>query len=132
MRRGEILKFKSLLSGGIVHVTSPYILAEVERVLVDSFGRTRQKAKVATRLVRNLSVMVNPIEFERVSPDPNDDPIVTAAVEGKADFLVSLDQKGLLVLGKYKDVTMVRDLNHIIGLSRGFDNVEDFLADLKK
>ncbi len=46
VRRGEILGFKeTLLTHHLTHITSPFILNEVEEVLSERMGLTRQKAQ---------------------------------------------------------------------------------------
>lgn len=106
-RRGSISAFKRLLElDGMVHITSGHILGEVEAVLVEKMGLTRQKAKVAARLLERQSVIVHPVKIEKVCRDPFDDYVLAAAVVGKADYLVTAD-KDLLVLEKHRKVAIV-------------------------
>lgn len=99
-RRESILTFKKQLEDGIVHVSSPFILAEVETVLVKKLKITKQKAKATVRLLERQSVIVSPKKIEKVCRDPFDDYVLAAAVSGKADCLITAD-KDLLVLEKY-------------------------------
>ena len=128
-RRGELLMFREMvIKMQVIHVTSEYILAEVETVLSSKLGLTKQKAKVVTRALARVSEVVKPTDIVRVSRDPNDDEVLAAAVEGKADYLVTADVD-LLVIGDYQGVKIVNFDFHQI--SREFTKIEDFLEDLK-
>lgn len=105
-RRESILAFKKQLEDGFVHISSPFILAEVEAVLVKKLKLTKQKAKATVRLLERQSVIVNPKKIEKLCRDPFDDYVLAAAVSGKADYLVTAD-KDLLVLEKHKKVVII-------------------------
>jgi len=105
-RRESILTFKKLLQGNVVHVSSTFILAELEAVLAEKMKITKQKAKAAARLLERQSVIVRPKKVEKVCRDPFDDYVLAATVSGKIDYLVTLD-KDLLVLEEYKNVTIL-------------------------
>jgi uncharacterized protein len=101
-RREELARFRRLVdSADGIHITSDYVLAELETVLRTKFEFTRQKAKVTTNALAKLSEVVAPKAVERVSRDPLDDYILAAALEGRADYLVTADID-LLILGSYK------------------------------
>ena len=42
-----------------------------------------------------------------LSPDPNDNPILAAAIAGKADLIVSGDKKHMLALGEVEGLPIV-------------------------
>lgn len=93
-------------------VTSEPILAEFERVAADPqlrrrYGLTPSRAQ---RLVRGLrqfaTVTPGILEVRGVAGDPDDDKLLTCALEGSADYLVTGD-KGLLILGKHQGVQIV-------------------------
>jgi putative PIN family toxin of toxin-antitoxin system len=105
--RESILAFKNALQQDeIVHISSAYILSEVEVVLVEKLKLTKQKAKAAARLLGRQSVIVSPNKIDKICRDPFDDYVLAAAVAGKADYLVTAD-KDLLVLEKHKKVAIV-------------------------
>ena len=105
--RESILAFKKAIQHGeIVHISSAYILSEVEAVLTAKLRLTKQKAKVAARLLGRQSVVVSPGKIDKICRDPFDDYVLAAAVAGKADYLVTAD-KDLLVLEKHEKVTIV-------------------------
>lgn len=105
-RRDAILAFKKQLENGVVHVSSPFILAEVEAVLVKKLKLTKQKAKATVRLLERQSVIVDPKKIEKLCRDPFDDYVLAAAVSGKVDYLVTAD-KDLLVLEKHGKVVII-------------------------
>lgn len=106
-RREELTIFKTIISENrIVHITSDYILGELESVLTLKFGFTKQKAKVTIRLFARLSEIVRPKTIKKVCRDPFDDYILAAASEGEVDYLVT-DDKDLLILKDYKNIKIV-------------------------
>lgn len=106
-RREAVLTFKKdLLENRFVHVSSLHILNEVEAVLSEKMGLTKQKAKIAVRLLERQSMIVSPTNIDKICRDPFDDYVLAAAKEGSADYLVTED-KDLLVLKNYKNVKIV-------------------------
>lgn len=107
-RREAILTFKrTITQDGIIHLSSKHILREVEAVLNERMGLTRQKAKIAARLLERQSVIVEPKLIEKVCRDPFDDYVLAAAIAGNVTYLVTED-KDLLVVKSYKYVRIVR------------------------
>ena len=43
----------------------------------------------------------------RLSPDPDDNPILATAIAGKADLVVSGDKKDMLAIGNVKGIPIV-------------------------
>lgn len=90
-RREEILRIKQLISSGrVTLIASLFIINELEVVLSEKFGLTKQGAKSRARLLARVTVVVEPLKIEKVSRDPSDDPILAAADVGKAEYLVTL------------------------------------------
>jgi putative PIN family toxin of toxin-antitoxin system len=89
-------------------LTSDYILAEVERVLLEKLGESRRLARLTLASLRRIcSVVPLPLPTGKyVAADPNDDPIVQTALTGKADYIVTAD-KALLGLAKVRDVEII-------------------------
>jgi len=80
-------------------IVSPPILSEFENVLVVKFGTETQNADYAKRSLAYHGYFVDPQrEITAIKDDPNDNRILEAAVEGKADAIVSRD-KHLLSIG---------------------------------
>jgi len=106
-RREEMARFKVLVNAtNNKHVTSDYILSELERVLIAKFGFTRQKAKVTSNAVAKLSEVVVPKTIKKISRDPFDDYIIAAALHGRVDCLVTAD-KDLLVLDPHEGIRII-------------------------
>jgi len=106
-RRELVLLLQAdVLTGRITLVSSPYILEELERVLTVKFGMTKQAAKSRARLLGRVADVVRPKAIPRVSRDTNDDPILAAALESDAEYVVTLDQD-LLILKQYASVRIV-------------------------
>jgi putative PIN family toxin of toxin-antitoxin system len=105
-RRESILKFKEDIKNGIINVSSQHILCEVEAVLVEKLGSTKQRAKTAARLLGRQSVIVEPKDIPKICRDPFDDYILAAAVVGRVEYLVTAD-KDLLILEEYKGIKIV-------------------------
>lgn len=106
-RRDAILAFKKdVLERHIVHISSLHILSELESVLSEKMGLTKQKAKIAVRLLERQSLIVEPYNIERICRDPFDDYVLAAAKEGGADYLVTED-KDLLVLKNHYNIKIM-------------------------
>ena len=106
IRREGILRFKAqFASGDLTHITSRYIINEVEYTL-PKLQLTKPRTRAAARLLAKYSTVVKPKRIDKVVRDPNDDAILAAAVEGSTDYLVSTD-KDLLVLKEYKGIRII-------------------------
>lgn len=109
-RREAILAFKRYITQGVIeHVTSAHILREVEIVLSDKLGLTRQKAKASATLLGRQSTIVEPTHIVRVCRDPFDDYILAAALVAGVEYVVTAD-KDLLVLERYKSIQIITPL----------------------
>lgn len=106
-RRDLILQLQAAIAdGGVTPVTSPYIISELERVLSDKFGLTKQGAKSRARLLARVAEVVQPQDVAQVARDAKDDPILAAAVTGQAEYIVTFDAD-LLVLKHYNSVSII-------------------------
>ena len=91
------------LDGGYRLVTSLYQVEELNHVL--AYPRAEVDLILAA-LLSEAEVMAGEFQLPGVTRDPKDDPLVAAAVEGGAGYLVSGD-RDLLDLGSYEGVQMV-------------------------
>jgi putative PIN family toxin of toxin-antitoxin system len=58
--------------------------------------------------LRRIALMVAPVDTPRVVPtDPDDDPVIVAAVVGQADLIASADKRDLLPLGSHAGMPIV-------------------------
>ncbi len=51
--------------------------------------------------------MLTDFEVVNISPDPNDNSILAAAIDGKVDLIVSGDRKHMLALGEVRGIPVV-------------------------
>lgn len=89
-------------------------LEELQRVTRYPKIRERLRPALAGRLVndlRELAVLVDPLPFVDVSPDPYDNYLLAIALGGDSDYLVTGDKSDLLFLEKYAKtrIQSVRD-----------------------
>lgn len=119
--------YQAWLRGDIEIVTSAAQLEEV----VDVLARPRIRAYVdrneADRMVTALRLRATVLEDVPVvnrSPDPNDDPILAAAVAGAVDLVVSGDKKDLLALGHVEGIPIrsARDTLQVVLEQTGGDD----------
>ncbi len=91
-------------------LTSPALIAEVRRTLEKPELRQRIRPEAAEALLEALEkdavLIPGDLELHGVAPDPDDDAIVSCAIEGDADYIVSGDTH-LLGLGEYEGVRIV-------------------------
>jgi putative PIN family toxin of toxin-antitoxin system len=92
------LLLQAIPDSGSRLVLSPYVLAEVDRVL--RYERIQALYRLTDadiwrylRLLESIADVVDPVEGPPVVlKDPNDDPVVYTAVAGQADILCTVDK----------------------------------------
>ena len=102
--------YRAWLRGDIEVVTSTIQLAKLADVLARPRLRRFLHPDEATVLVGNLETrahVLRELPTVRVSPDPDDNPILATAVAGQADFIVSGDKKHVLALGNLENIPIV-------------------------
>jgi putative PIN family toxin of toxin-antitoxin system len=91
-------------------LTSPALVDEVRRTLAKPVLRERIRTEAATALLEALEkdAFMTPgyLAVSGVTPDPDDDAVISCAVEGDADYIVSRDMH-LLRLGEYEGVQII-------------------------
>ena len=90
----------------ILHVISPPILKEVERIIKKKLLWDNAKTQSAVRRIKNFSEEVHPQERLALITDDPDNRILECAVAGQADFIVSGDHH-LLDLENYQGIKIV-------------------------
>lgn len=89
-------------------VTSPALLAEVERVLTGKFGMPKADVRIYLETALSTAEVVTPKQpLQVVAADPADDRVLECAVEGAADLIVTGDRH-LLDLRRYDSIRIVR------------------------
>ena len=113
--------------GEHVLITSPFLLREVERTL--AYPRLQQLWKLSARdiqehiqLLLAVSELVDPVVGTPiVLNDPNDDPVVYTALDGKANVLCTLDgdffEPEVVAFCRTRGVSILKDLELLQKLS---------------
>ena len=87
--------------------TSPYVLDEIERVMVERLGFSRRFALLTRRRARRRAILVEPAASRHQVPrDPDDSPVLQAALAAGADYLVTNDTD-LLWLSPYEGLRIL-------------------------
>jgi putative PIN family toxin of toxin-antitoxin system len=87
--------------------SSSYVLDEIERVMVERLALSRRFALVTRRRARRRATLVEPVSSRhRVPGDPDDSPILQAALVAGADYLVTNDA-ALLLLSPYEGLRIL-------------------------
>jgi putative PIN family toxin of toxin-antitoxin system len=95
--------FREILAAHTL-VTSEYILSETQDVLARGFKVPEETVIEIIALLRRQEMVITPATLPQLSIRDRDDlPVVAAAIEAKADYLVSGD----------KDILSLIPLNHI-------------------
>jgi uncharacterized protein len=116
--------------GHHVLITSPFLLREVERVLLyprlqELWSLTLEDVQEHVQFLFKISQLVHPVlGTPVVLKDPNDDPVVYTAAAGKADILCTLDRhffepEVIEFCGK-RGITLLSDVEliHRLGITR--------------
>jgi len=91
---------------GAIFISS-FVLAEIERV-VERLGFSRRFALLTRRRARRRAILVEPAHSSRhrVPDDPDDSPVLQAALAANADYLVTNDTD-LLTLSAYEGLRIL-------------------------
>ena len=88
-------------------ITSVEILTELSNKLRTKFGWSKTDIDLYLQTLREISDVVHPSnKITLISRDPDDNKILEAALEGKANLIVSID-KDLINLKKYKNIGII-------------------------
>jgi putative PIN family toxin of toxin-antitoxin system len=97
-------------------LTSPALIAEVRRTLDKPKLRAHIRPEAALALLEALEqdAILTPgdLELPGVTPDPDDDAVVSCAIEGDASYIVSRDAH-LLGLGEYEGIRVVEPVEFV-------------------
>jgi len=105
-RPSEVLEL--LIKGEIEVFISPFILAELERILRDRFEWKAEQLHRALSRIRAKTILVQPkIRVSAIKEKDDDNRILECAVEAKVEYLVSGDRKHLLPLREYQGVKIL-------------------------
>ena len=102
--------YRAWLDGAFELVTSDAQVAELVRVLARPEIVDLIEARDAARLVENIrsrAIFVRDPPEVDFSPDPDDNPILAAAIAGEADLIVSADKRHMLALREVAGIPIV-------------------------
>jgi len=103
-------------------LTSPPLITEVRSTLKKANLRQRIRPEAAGALLEALAEEAihtpGALELRGVTPDPDDDRVVSCAVEGNADIIVSRDAH-LLGLKEYEGIRVVEPAEFVRLLAAG-------------
>lgn len=113
--------YQAWLKGEIELVTSTVQMAEVADILARPRLRKYLDADEAAAIVENIDTLALILDAPPdvdLSPDPKDNPILAAAIAGKAGLIVSGDKKHMLALGEVEGISIVTARNALDRLSK--------------
>lgn len=91
----------------IIAVTSPAIIAEVNKVLDQKFKWNEYDIKKQLKVISQVCELVTPQKRIRLLKYQPDNKILECALEGKADYIVTGDKKHLLPLANFKNIPII-------------------------
>lgn len=94
--------------GAIELITSPFILHEFERVLMQKFHYKKEEAKSFRKSIEKICLLVNPTtRVSIIKEKENDNRILECALEAKVDYTVTGDTKHILPLKNFQGIKIV-------------------------
>ena len=104
----------SVLRGERELVTSPFLLDELEELLVRKFGFSADAARATRAELEALARVVHPTAIPNVCRDEDDNHVLAAAVAGAAQLLVTGDHD-LRALGGHEGIPIVTPAEALAG-----------------
>lgn len=104
------LLYQAWLRGAFELVTSAYQLAEVAAVIARPRLQRYLDSDEVTAIVENMdtrALIIDAPPEVNLSADPKDNPILAAAIAGKADLIVSGDKRHMLALGAVEGIPIL-------------------------
>ena len=80
-------------------LTSESVLSELDRVLPEKLGQSAAVTQAFVNLLREHAIMTTGKHSPFSIPDPDDEPIIAAAIAGQADVFVTGDKVLLALSG---------------------------------
>jgi putative PIN family toxin of toxin-antitoxin system len=103
------------IEGEIQVYLSPFILAEVERVLSTKFQWARPQVDRVLENIQQWAIIVEPTrEVSAVETDEDDNHILACCLEIQADYLVTGDRRDLLPLRQVENTAIVNAADFLI------------------
>jgi putative PIN family toxin of toxin-antitoxin system len=92
-------------------ILSSEMLAELQEAVRypkvrDRISLSDEDLDLRVAMLDTLTIPVEPKELSGVADDPKDDKVIAAALEGRAEFVVTGDS-GLLALGEHREIRFI-------------------------
>jgi putative PIN family toxin of toxin-antitoxin system len=113
------LVLDAIASPGFMLISSEDLLAELEDVISRKFDWTRERIESTLNRIRITAEMVSPRFELRDCADPDDNRILEAAVEGRADCIVSGDKRHLLRMKNFRGIEIMTAHDFLLRLESG-------------
>ena len=105
-RPSEVLEL--LMKGKMDIFISPFILAELERILRERFEWSEEQIHRVLSRIKAKTILVHPkVKVSAVKQKDDDNRILECAVEAKVDCVISGDRKHLLPLKEYRGIKIL-------------------------
>ena len=102
----EVLKL--FWKGEIRVFISPFILKEIEKILREKFEWSEGQVQRILNRIKAKAIEVRPkIKVSVIKEKDDDNRILECAVEGKAQYLISGDERHLLPLKEYQGIRIL-------------------------
>lgn len=108
---------KAALEGGLDVITSPALLAELERVLTRKFAFNSTTAASIRSELEALGRVIEPASIKRVTKSSADDLVLAAAIAGEVDVIVTGDRE-LLDIATYENIRIESPRTFLEGLEK--------------
>ncbi|MEK7825113.1 MAG: putative toxin-antitoxin system toxin component, PIN family [Nitrospirota bacterium] len=110
-RGNPFLIMEEWRKGHFLLITSEALVEEVERVLsyprIQEYGVTSSQIQGVIRVIRRYGISTpGKFKVSDISEDPSDNQVLSAAIEGNADYIVSGDQH-LQKFRRYKGIAIL-------------------------
>ncbi len=105
--------------GDVELITSPFILNEFERVLMQKFYYRKEEAKAFRESIEKICFLVNPTtQVSTIKKKKDDNHILECALEAKADYIITGDAKHILPLKNFQGIKIVTVVQFLRKLER--------------
>jgi putative PIN family toxin of toxin-antitoxin system len=107
----------AILEGRFFLVSSEPLLEELERILhYPKLARVFARATYFAELLRDIALMVHPLQLITILPDDPDNRLLEAAVTTQADVIVSGDDDILALGAEFHGIRVLRPTDFIAHL----------------
>lgn len=110
----------AILDGRFILVSSEQLLEELDRVIqYPKLARVFAKATYVAELLRDIALIVEPLQQFRDLPDEPDNRLLEAAVTAQADVIVSGDDDILGLGAEFHGIRVMSPADFIAHLEKG-------------